>query len=411
MKKMLAILLTLVLAFGIVWADSETLDSANDSTQIANTLNMYIDTKCLSIKNLQFIDFPELFDMQGKDAENVYNYEAGRVKYYIESLKYTNDSLTDYSFNVDILDSAVNDDSARVEAKVAINNYYSYMDGQIETNNSNHIFTLVKRENQWLIANDEYSDEFKDAYKSGTDFEELANNIASEEQKFIKEQAELKKELKAKGIDNTTPPTDGVTPSSVPGDTFITYNRTTASNYALLYSADDGTSSNKSYNSNFLDFTSSSSDCQNFASQSVWAGFGGKNDQTSINNHAIPMMYDWYADKKSYVTNWTYIPNFTSLVTNNYNTDGYGVRAYETTIGNTMAGDLVIDPAGGHIMVIDKITDSNSNGITDWNEIYICGHTNNRRDHNLKALYGSPSTPPSGMRFIKINNFKYNTGN
>lgn len=411
MKKMLAILLTLVLAFGIVWADSETLDSASDSTQIANTLNTYIDTKCLSIKSLQFIDFPELFDMQSKDAEKVYNYEAGRVKYYIESLKYTNDKLTDYSFNVDVIDSTVNDNKATVEAKVDINNYYSYMDGQIETNNSSHIFTLVKRDNQWLIANDEYLDEFKDAYGYGTDFEELVQNIASEEQKFIKEQAELEKKLKDKGIDNTTPTTGGVTPSSVPGDTFITYNRTTASNYAYQYSVDDGSKLNTSYNHNFIDFASGGNDCQNFASQCIWAGFGGKNDQTSINSHAIPMMYNWYADKTSYIPNWTSISNFMPLVTGNYNTDGYGVRAYDTTIGTITVGDLVIDPDGAHVMVVYSAQDKNSNGITDWDEIYICGHTNNRRNHNLKALYGSPSTPPSGMRFIKINNFKYNTGN
>jgi len=51
-----------------------------------------------------------------------------------------------------------------------------------------------------------------------------------------------------------------------------------------------------------------------------------------------------------------------------------------------------------------EIIDHNANEWNDWNEIYVCAHTTNRRDYRIVNSY--PSGPPTGMKFMKIANFK-----
>lgn len=339
--------------------------------------------------------------MHNDEALQVYNYEMGRIKYTIESLVYADDKLTDYNFNISISDLTITGNQARIEAKATINNFYSYNGNQVETNNCNHIFTLIKKDNQWLIENDDYSDEFKDIYGYGTNFEKLINNISVSEQNFVQKQAELDKKI------------SGIVPRGLPGDVYKTYNRSTASKYALQYTSNSGDMNSSSYNLKFKYYnTGDTSDCMNFVSQCIWAGFGGTNNQTAINNHNIPMMFNWWADKTACVSdppgwNWTSISAFIPLVTSNYSDDGYGVRAFETTLKSVLAGDIIYVP--GHILFVNRISDNNSNGIIEYKEIYVSAHTSNRRDYNLKTLYGG-TNPPSNMHFVKVTNFKYNTG-
>jgi len=118
-------------------------------------------------------------------------------------------------------------------------------------------------------------------------------------------------------------------------------------------------------------------------------------------------MFNWWADDSDSVARWTSISSFTSLVTGNYSSDGYGVRARNSTLSSMNIGDLITKDS--HTIIISDIIDD-GDGVTEYAEIYICGHTSNRQDKNLKALYGG-TAPPSGMKFLKITNFKYNDAN
>jgi hypothetical protein len=51
-----------------------------------------------------------------------------------------------------------------------------------------------------------------------------------------------------------------------------------------------------------------------------------------------------------------------------------------------MVGDYIYVP--GHVLIIVNIVDFDNDGLTDFNEIYVSAHTNNRNNHRLSDLYG-----------------------
>jgi len=86
------------------------------------------------------------------------------------------------------------------------------------------------------------------------------------------------------------------------------------------------------------------------------------------------------------------------MVKANYSSNLYGLQGYATTVSNIKVGDYVYVP--GHVLFITEVSDTNGNGIIDYNELEICAHTSNRKDKNLATLYGS--TQPSNMQFVRI---------
>lgn len=125
-------------------------------------------------------------------------------------------------------------------------------------------------------------------------------------------------------------------------------------------------------------------DCQNFASQCLWIGFGGA-DPSGIPTHALPMVYniagaqDWWCDLTNHSSTWTVVPEFRSMATTNYQLDKIGVQSYENgAVSTARIGDLVLTNSGSHVLVISDYQDINGNGIRERNEFFLCGHTYNR---------------------------------
>lgn len=84
------------------------------------------------------------------------------------------------------------------------------------------------------------------------------------------------------------------------------YNRSDAAAYALEYSdSTHTTSATSAYNLKFPQFAPN--DCQNFVSQCVWAGLGGNDTTTAINNKNKPMITTsgraWYCNKSGHSAN------------------------------------------------------------------------------------------------------------
>ncbi|EOD01711.1 amidase domain-containing protein [Caldisalinibacter kiritimatiensis] len=135
-------------------------------------------------------------------------------------------------------------------------------------------------------------------------------------------------------------------------------------------------------------------------------------DRDSANKDK-PMTEDWWANTTGevgadgkYDWNWTSTSDFRNWILNNKSQNDYGIQGISYTEPTYMKiGDYVYDP--GHVMFITKITDNDGDGYTDWDEIYISAHTNNRKNHNLKALYGGVAVPPSDFEFINIYGFLF----
>jgi hypothetical protein len=177
---------------------------------------------------------------------------------------------------------------------------------------------------------------------------------------------------------------------------FTAYTGWQAAEYAFEYYL--------TYNSYFPSWKSSQTDCQNFACQCVWSGFGGSN--SGIPSHSFPMIgagtgwSEWWCDKNSGVAHaspsWTSGLSFETMGKGNFDNNSCGVQAYcGSAIGNDSSpggapissacvGDLVRahrnSPYLWHTMVIDRIDSHTLDGI------YVSSHTNDIYDVKLSTI-------------------------
>ncbi|SHE43321.1 Putative amidase domain-containing protein [Thermoanaerobacter uzonensis DSM 18761] len=426
MKRILIILVlvTYILSAVITISYANTSVSSKDIDQavIEQLIKKYLVLKYESLKDQNFHDFAKLFSFKetsvGELTNECYQYERDRLNYFIESMKITNDKLLEYNISIKFNKiDIVNSNKAEVEAIVRVDCLYNYTNGVTNTIQNVYKFTLIKNNKTWLIEKDIYDDEFKQLYGYKTDFWKKIKNMKTDLLEFNKKQSELSIKLKESNLQlfkeieedykQNISKDFTISPHSIPGDTYISYNRGKAAEYAVTYTDNTGTNSTANYNKFFKSFADN--DCQNFVSQCIWYGFGGVNEPLSINSHDIPMMIDWWCDSSgasnySGKWNWTYVPDFYDYVTQNYSANGYGVRGLVYDIKYIQPGDVVYTPS--HVLIVSSINDINGNGYTDWNEIYVSAHTKNRLNVNITQLYGS--VPPSNLKFIKIINFKYN---
>lgn len=154
----------------------------------------------------------------------------------------------------------------------------------------------------------------------------------------------------------------------------------------------------------FADYNSSGGDCMNFASQCLWAGLGGSNDQAAISNADRPMdnsgSYLWKRDFSSFIS----CGNFRSYLANNTAETGLYGQTLELkgstlndfssiSVGTIIHGLSGSDPYGHACIVIDV-------GSRTRDTIKIGAHNKDYNDITLKALFGS--TAP-----LMINNISY----
>ena len=189
------------------------------------------------------------------------------------------------------------------------------------------------------------------------------------------------------------------------------YNRSAAAEYALEYSdSTHTTSATSAYNSKFPEFAPN--DCQNFVSQCVWAGLGGSDTTTAINNRNKPMITSgdraWYCNKSGHSATWSMVGDFRNyIVKEDEEKEGiYGVRYAKGSIAKAQKGDVVqiCDSSGSwyHSYIISSVT--GTYGSRTLSNINICAHTSNRRNENLANVIGADST---NFRLLRINGTRY----
>lgn len=177
------------------------------------------------------------------------------------------------------------------------------------------------------------------------------------------------------------------------------YNRTDAVNYATTYWS--------SYNSSFGSF---SADCQNFASQCVWCGYGGTTVPTTASSATTPMVYnynsshtrDWYHAKSGYSVaaspSWKFTSKFMEYILNSSTyVRGPMGWVYDRTsicLKYAMPGDIIhvywkdeIDyptDLPDHAYVV--VSTENPYGYNDLSTIIVAAHTTNHNNYSLKKL-------------------------
>lgn len=362
-----------------------------ESGEVIDTVTQYFTKQLEARKTGIKPDWTYLFDVS-KEGQNLLNYETGKIMFRAKSDRINNSIITWYSVNPDFTSVFLDGSSATVIVSNRASVKYSNSGDVIEdTASSEHKITLINSNARWKIVSDQYDDLSKREYGPETDWSNVIADLSSKATKARKNDLELEKALKEKSRNDWRLRNRfGVTSEySITGYTAL--NRSNTAWYGTTYTDNSGTSSTTYYNKLFKDYNyPGGGDCQNFVSQAIWYGFGGQNNSTAINGHYSPMIdknaaetYDWWADAYNTDDNWMWVnvDNFKNNIINNYDTDKLGVQGHLGSLSYSEVGDYLYK--SGHVMLITAITDYDSDGLTDFNEIYVSAHNVNYKNERL----------------------------
>lgn len=364
-------------------------------SDILKTINGYFKIQLESLKNKDSVSTRQLdkfIDTSLKSGRILYDYKVGKIGYLLESYNLDNTIIEDYNFYVECDNIYIKEDRANVKLLLREKIKYNFMH-EYFTDTVEHEISLIKRNNKWLIIEDDYSTEFKDIYDLNYDFDSAKEMLKKEYDMFNKI---IIQELGG--------PSVGYDEKLQSNKLWVSYSnarRQNAVNYGLKYTDNTGrnckhSSFDRTYNKRQFKVYGCN-DCQNYVSQALWYGFGGRNS----GKKDYPMNSNWWANTtgEARTWNWTGTSQFRSYIINNRKNNRYGIHgaSYKSPT-NMSIGDYIYVP--GHVYLITKIGGTGTK--TNWKNVYVSAHTNNRKNANLKALYKGKATPPTNMQFMKI---------
>jgi len=368
----------------------EQRSSASTLEKVLYTAELYGELPLVTQQSRQLI-LPDFLMVQGTPSQA---YADGRMRTFFASWTSLGDAwINDFTYQPTILSCTIQDDKATVTLiPNAVEHMCAAPSVEAHFPAVTHTLTLeMNPQGFWVIADDEYDDEFKDAYGDHVDWTNLIQSIPYQV-------ARLKSEPITTPPEHPTVTNVVVAPGSRPQIStnmpyYISYNRSAAANYALTYTNNSGDSiSTQNYNPLFYAY--SGNDCADYVSQCLWAGFGGSNSSYGIQAHAYPMItasegavYPWYADSApDGSAMWINAYSLINDAKSNYNNSYYGVQMYVESVSSVALGDVVLDSSGaGHVEIVTSLGSTPS-----WSNICISSHTNNRYNVPLSQLY-SPS--------------------
>lgn len=285
---------------------------------------------------------------------------------------------------------------------------------------------LVRVDGRWLVAGiAAEGDDFDEAYK-GTGFT-AANAeayFAAAAERAAEDTNELVQEYGLAEVE------EAEARATADGNVYYDYDSDNATAYAYTYVSQmlneynkwsdiPGTEKEKArtfWNQNFAEYHTNG-DCQNFASQCVWAGFNGSNSKDQIYNAATntysPIMdkkgnYQWYGTipgSGASITAWTgtnFALGFFNYVNYEMGSSSPDIIAATGTIGEgedfssvysefqLQGAVLHVNSSFGHAIVVTDVLGPKRN------QIYYCAHTADKK--NLSLADHSYSTCP--IRYV-----------
>lgn len=379
-------------------AQTDAADS--EETRVRSTVDTYFSLKYESRVQGRALDLGIVVDRSELTGKTLYDYEMGRLQYSLMCWQETNTIIVAFNYHPVYDTIEIIGDMAVVYMHPWVDLYHADSPDRAEEYGGElHILKLVSRPTGWQVVADAYYDEMKVLFPIGTDFVALQVSFAQRMAETRRRWAELEQQYG---------PRQAVIGGVVTPLVTETYDRGKASWYGKAYTNNDGSNSTTNYNSLFVNYAGSWADCQNFVSQCIWYGFGGVNSAASIQAHFLPMCdnqygtTNWYADYYSSLRTWDNVSSFYNMIKANYDNNRPGVQGYQGSLSLTWAGDYVVQGDWAHAMIVVGITDYDGDGQTDYNEIYISGHTSNRLNVRLSDLVPDPGQ----IRYIYVIRFR-----
>lgn len=393
-KKFITTVLTVALLFSAVtvYADTEiSLDTKNEEAQIKEVISDFFLVKATSFKGEGKGDFTSYF-CSSKDIKTDEKYFSEKETYFKALYKNADVSFKYYNNTTTFESVEIEKDMVNIIVYDLVEYYDNNGNGQSSAIGTRYNILMMNEEGTWKIKNiySQY-DEFDEAfYDSGFDLNRLLSEL-SKSGDFLEQNA----------VDNVKQ--DGSGSKSLYA---WSYGRTQAATYAYNYALSYCTL-----------FDSHSSDCQNFASQCVWYGYlimnGGTFNSNTIETRISPMVYrtsaDWYQTGPStgYVTySWQNVDGFGTLIgSSSTSREGPGGWINTDSVCYAQKGDVLqyhnSDPNDYvHSYVVYNVT--NSSGSQVFSSIYVCAHSDERRNVKLSTLFTYNTTNLNRFRTIRM---------
>lgn len=348
----------------------------SDEEKIKTTIDAYFTTRYEGQKMLEAQDFSVL--LADKDLPWVQK-EKDKREIELYTAKLFDLRYVKYNYTLDYASIEIKNNKAVVNLKENHEVVFEAIAPDVsKLFNLKHVLTLHKKNEMWLIYNDEYQDELSVQLDHMT-----KNEIKDQVDKSY--QDDLKKKTKSA---NSSSKVFAKPLLSVLELNTYTYNRTAAKNYADTYA--NGT------NSDYDRY--SPSDCTNFVSQAIYSGMG----YASPNTDGMGTYGDdseWYFDfySKTGSSPWVGVPQQYDFITGN--TSQKGPYGQENTLCATKVGDIIQLKSGGSWFHEAIVVSSVYPYCGTLSQYQIDSHTT---DHYHYPLSNWASFYPSNMRSILI---------
>lgn len=307
---------------------------------------------------------------------------------YIQYIRTKNNSnIIDYNIHYGTPEIILEGNFAKVHVFETVGMRYDGLDEDTSISTTYDV-DVLKTSDGWKICNVQSDDLFDKIHGGSFDYEAAVREY--DEAMMASSPVE---EL-------VVPSEDAESIATENGAKIYTYNRSNAVNYASNYTTNRSATSTNYYNSNFPNYNSVGGDCMNFASQCVYAGFGGSDDKSALNKTTIPMdgfgSYVWYHGNQSGTNSasWTSCRNFRSYIegsgqsptTNNIAAYVYYTGPAKADIydwKNRLLGAVIhvvgADGDLGHAVVVTRV--EGSTGSTS--DIYVSAHNSDTKMEKL----------------------------
>ncbi|MHB1131980.1 MAG: amidase domain-containing protein [Chloroflexota bacterium] len=372
-------------------AQRDTLLSEQD--RVRSAVDTYFHLKYASMVKGISLDLGIVVDASTERGQLLHDYELGRLQYSLHFWRDHKHVTRAYDYRPIYESFNIVGDTATLRVRPLVE--MTLEDGgtpHVEVNYGEpHVLGLSLSTTGWRVIADDYLDEMKSVYPIGTDWASLqatyAERMAAARQQWM--------ELSARHGSRSGARDGGVTPLAA----HSYYDGNAAAWYANTYTNDSGDCSTANYNSLFYQYATNyptCNDCTNFASQAIWYGFGGTNDESNVQSHNWPMIQNiggatnWYGDYYYTNSTWSALSNLHNLIRDNYYYNQPGPQGYDGGLSELANGDLIIQGADGHAMIVAAIYDWNGDGANQYGEVYFSAHTNNRHIRQL-LQYVDPS--------------------
>ncbi|WP_372998475.1 amidase domain-containing protein [Lutispora sp.] len=362
-------------------------EEMKDEEKIQKIVENLFTLKIESYRNNIEYNLSIFFDNSNELSKNL-KYFIDKAKLDIAIKEQAKIKILWDKYDIEFLDININKEQAEVKVYVA----YEYQMEDCDDPSfvgTEYTVSLEKIKSKWIVININSNDAFDIAHLDyGINIEALLNSPSMDEVETI-ESIEAKKASVKKQVENAV----------LLGFIDTPYTRSSAVSYAKKYA------SYSTRNKNFWYYNATNeTDCQNFASQCVWAGFGGvATDSTAINGKAFPMLDNglsgsrsWYHTSSQYGTptnwSWTSCNGFKNyLAAGGYAVGPYGYEYNGVAYSNL--GDVIHvkwDTNGiRHAMVITGFKSGSTYGSRTRDQIYVSAHSSDHNNVLLTTIAGA----------------------